>query len=96
MSDLVNNERKLFAILRGVLLRAQVEPQLVARPPPPSIGQADLECLRSKGGGKAFGLASEIHDHAILVRQLRMHLPLDQCESAADAMVSSGKIGEPV
>ena len=25
-----------------------------------------------------------------------MHLPLDQSESAADAMVSSGEVGEPV
>ena len=25
-----------------------------------------------------------------------MHLPLDQGESAADAMVSSGEVGEPI
>jgi len=25
-----------------------------------------------------------------------MHLPLDQSESAADAVVSSGEIGEPI
>ena len=25
-----------------------------------------------------------------------MHLPLDQCESAADAMISSGEVREPV
>src|SRR5215475_8225007 len=62
----------------------------------PSIGQVDLKCLRSEGGGQALGCASEIHGHAILVRQLGMHLPLDQGESAADAVVSSGEIGEPV
>jgi hypothetical protein len=48
-------------------------------------GLVDLKCLRSEGGGQAFGLAGEIHDYAILVRQLGMHPPLDQCESAADA-----------
>jgi hypothetical protein len=52
--------------------------------------------LRSKRGGQAFGLASEIHDHAILVRELGMHLSLDQGESAADAMVSSGETGEVI
>ena len=56
----------------------------------------DLKCLRTEGGGKAFSLASEIHDHAILVRQLRMHLPLDQGQSAADAMISSGEAGEVI
>src|SRR6266513_6400981 len=61
-----------------------------------SIGQVDLKCLRSEGGGEAFGLAGEIHGHTVPVRQLGMHLPLDQGEAAADAMVSSGKIGEAV
>ena len=42
--------------------------------------------LRSEGGGQAFGLAGEIHGHAILV-QLRVHLPLDQGESASDTMI---------
>ena len=56
----------------------------------------DLKCLRSEGGGQAFGLAGEIHGHTILVGQLGMHLPLDQGESAADAMVSSGEAGEVI
>ena len=37
-----------------------------------------------------------MHDHAILVGQLGMHLPFDQSESAADAMVSSGEAGEVI
>src|SRR5438874_8387747 len=61
-----------------------------------SIGQVDLKCLRSHGGGQAFGLAGKIHGHTIPVRQLGMHLPLDQGESAADAMVSSGEVGEVI
>src|SRR5437763_16108821 len=61
-----------------------------------SIGQVDLKCLRSEGGGQAFGLASEIHGHTIPVRQLGMHLSLDQGESAGDTMVRSGKVGEIV
>jgi len=52
--------------------------------------------LRSKGGGQAFGLAGEIHGHAILVRQLGMHFPLDQGEAAADTVVSSGESGEAI
>lgn len=31
---------------------------------------------------QALGLASEIHDHTVLIRQLGMRLPLDQGESA--------------
>src|SRR6266480_1875126 len=73
-----------------------VDDNAQTRPFPSSIGQVDLKCLRSKGGGQAFGLAGEIHDHTILVGQLGMHLPLDQGESAADAMVSSGEVGEPI
>jgi len=52
--------------------------------------------LRSHGGGQAFGLAGEIHGHTVPVRQFGMHLPLDQGQSAADAMVSSGEVGEIV
>ena len=59
-----------------------------------SVRQVDLKCLRSEGGGQAFGLAGEIHGHAILVGELGMHLPLDQRQSAGDAMISSRKLGE--
>src|SRR5947207_962936 len=52
--------------------------------------------MHSHGGGQAFGCAGEIHDDTVPVRQLGMHLPLDQRESAADAPVTSGDVGKVI
>ena len=61
-----------------------------------SIRKVDLKCLRSEGGGQAFGLAGEIHGHTILVRQFGVHLALDQGQSAGDAMVGSVEVGKSI
>ena len=61
-----------------------------------SICQVHLKCLRSHGGSYAFGLGGEVHDHTVPVLQLGMHLTFDQGESAADASVGPGKLGEVI